>query len=106
MVTFDDFKKLQLRVAQIEQAEKVEGADKLLKLQLKIGSESRQIIAGIAKHYQPEQLIGKKIIVIVNLEPAKIRGIESNGMLLAASKGKDMVLLTVDTDIESGAKIG
>ena len=106
MITFDDFKKLQLRVAQIEQAEKVEGADKLLKLQLKIGSESRQIIAGIAKHYQPEQLIGKKIVVIVNLEPAKIRGVESNGMLLAASKGNDMVLLTVDGDIESGAKIG
>jgi len=105
LVAFDDFKKLQLRVAEIVEAEKVEGADKLLKLQLKIGPEKRQIVAGIAKVYSPEQIIGKKVIVIVNLQPAKIRGIESNGMLLAASHGGQMVLVTVDKDIESGAKI-
>ena len=104
-VTYDDFKKLQLRVAEVIEAEKVEGADKLLKLQLKIGSEKRQIVAGIAKVYSPEEIIGKKIVVIVNLEPAKIRGVESNGMLLAASKGNEMVLVSVDKDIESGAKI-
>jgi methionyl-tRNA synthetase len=104
-VTYDDFKKLKLRVAEVLEAEKVEGADKLLKLQIQIGKEKRQIIAGIAKHYSAEDLIGKKIIVIVNLEPAKIRGVESNGMLLAASKGKELVLVSVDKDIESGAKI-
>jgi len=104
-ITYDDFKKLKLRVAEVIGAEKVEGADKLLKLQIKIGNEKRQIVAGIAKIYSPEELIGKKIIVIVNLEPAKIRGIESNGMLLAASKGKEMVLVSIDKDIESGAKI-
>jgi methionyl-tRNA synthetase len=103
--TFDDFKKLQFKVAEVVEAEKVEGADKLLKLKINIGREERQIVAGIAKYYQPEQLIGKKIIVVVNLEPARIRGIESNGMLLAASQGQDLVLLTVDQDIDSGAKI-
>lgn len=104
-VTYDDFKKLQLRVAEVITAEKVEGADKLLKLQIKIGTENRHIVAGVAKYYAPEQMVGKKLIVIANLEPARIRGIESNGMLLAASNGDKMVLLTVDGDIESGAKI-
>ncbi len=105
-VKYDDFAKIDLRVAEIKEAEKVEGADKLLKLQLEIGQEKRQIIAGIAKHYQPEQLVGKKIVVICNLEPATIRGVESNGMLLAASKGKKLTLVTVEDDIISGAKIG
>ena len=87
MITLEDFSKLDLRVAQILEAEKVEGADKLLKLQIDLGEEKRQIVAGIAERFSPTELIGKKIVVIVNLKPAKIRGIESNGMLLAAGGG-------------------
>jgi methionyl-tRNA synthetase len=105
-ITFDDFKKIQLRVAEIIEAKKVEGADKLLRLKIKIGDEQRQIVAGIAKVYAPEEIVGKKIIIVANLQPAKIRGIESNGMLLAASLGDKMVLVGLDKDIESGAKIG
>lgn len=104
-IAYEDFAKLKMKVAEVIEAEKVEGADKLLKLQIQIGKEKRQIVAGIANHYEPQTLIGKKIIVVVNLEPAKIRGIESNGMLLAASKGKDLTLLTIDKDLDSGAKI-
>ncbi len=104
-ISFDDFKKIKMRVAEVVSAEKVKGADKLLKLQIKIGQEHRQIVAGIAEVYNPEQIVGKKIIVMVNLEPAKIRGLESNGMLLAATKKDKLVLLTVDTDIDSGAKV-
>ncbi|MCD6162208.1 MAG: methionine--tRNA ligase [candidate division Zixibacteria bacterium] len=105
-ITFDDFKKLKLRVAEVISAEKVKGTDKLLKLQIKIGQEQRQIVAGIAKTYKPEEMIGKKIVVVINLEPAQIRGVKSNGMLLAASKKDKMVLLTIDSDMDSGAKIG
>jgi methionyl-tRNA synthetase len=105
-ITFDDFKKIQLRVAEVIEAKKVEGADKLLQLKIKIGDEQRQIIAGIAKAYAPEEMIGKKIIVVANLQPAKIRGVESNGMLLAASLDDKMVLVGLDKDIDSGAKIG
>jgi methionyl-tRNA synthetase len=105
-ITFDDFKKIQLRVAEVLEAQKVAGADKLLQLKIKIGDEQRQIVAGIAKAYSPEEIIGKKIIVVANLQPAKIRGIESNGMLLAASLGDKMVLVGLDKDIDSGAKVG
>ncbi len=106
--SFDDFAKLQLRVAEIKAAEKVEGADKLLKLQLDLNGEARQIIAGIAKHYAPEDLPGKRIVIIANLAPATIRGVESRGMLLAASKGKKKLTLitTDDPDFASGAKVG
>ncbi len=105
-ITFDDFKKIQLRVAEVIEAKKVEGADKLLQLKIKIGDEQRQIVAGIAKVYSPEEIVGKKIVIVANLQPAKIRGIESNGMLLAASLKDKMVLVGLDKDIESGAKIG
>jgi methionyl-tRNA synthetase len=93
-------------VAEVIEAAKVTGADKLLQLKIKIGDEQRQIVAGIAKAYTPEEMVGKKIIVVANLQPAKIRGIESNGMLLAASMGDKMVLVGLDKDIDSGAKIG
>ncbi len=96
---------MELRVAEVLSAERVEGADKLLKLQIDIGTEKRQIIAGVAQHYTPEKITGMKIIVIANLKPAVIRGIESNGMLLAASKGKKLTLLTPDEDLPPGAKI-
>ena len=105
LVSIKDFAKIQLRVAEILTAEPVAGADKLLKLKIDIGNEQRQLVAGIAKHYDFRELPGKKIIVIINLEKAVIRGVESQGMLLAASKGKKMKLLTIDGDIPVGAKI-
>ena len=105
LMSIDEFKKFELRVAEILSAEKIEGADKLLKLQVDIGTEKRQLVAGIAKFYPAEELSGKKIIIIANLQKAEIRGVESQGMLLAASKGKKLRLLTIDGDIPVGAKI-
>jgi methionyl-tRNA synthetase len=105
VISIDDFAKIELRVAEVVEAEKVKNADKLLKLQVKIGDERRQIVAGIAKHYEPEKLIGKKIIVVVNLKPAKLRGVESQGMLLAASDSQKLTLVTVDEQIDSGARV-
>ncbi len=104
-VDYKAFEKLQLRTAVITAAEKVPGATKLLRLEILMGEERRQIVAGIALHYEPEQLIGKTIVVVANLEPAKIRGIESQGMLLAASKGERLRLITVDGDLASGAVV-
>ena len=92
-------------MAEVLEAEKVEGAEKLLILQIDIGSEKRQIVAGIAQHYAPDEIVGKKIIVVKNLKPAKIRDIQSNGMLLAATKKKELTLLTLDKDLPVGAKI-
>ncbi len=106
LIDISEFGKVQLVVAQVLEAEKVEGADKLLRLQIDIGSEKRQIVAGIAEHYRPEEIINKKIVVVKNLKPAKIRGIESNGMLLAAKKGKQLTLVTPSADIPPGASIG
>ncbi|MBE3578381.1 MAG: methionine--tRNA ligase [Caldanaerobacter subterraneus] len=104
-ITIEDFSKVQLRVAEILEAEKVEGSDKLIKMKLKVGEEIRQIVGGIGKYYSPEELIGKKIIIVYNLRPRKLMGIESQGMLLAATNEGKMALLTVDKDIESGSKI-
>jgi methionyl-tRNA synthetase len=106
LISIDQFFRSQLRTAIITDAEKVKGAKKLLQLTIEIGDENRQIVAGIAEHYQPEELIGKTIVVVANLEPAKIRGIESQGMLLAASKGDTLRLVTTDGPIEAGSKIG
>ncbi|NMB25220.1 MAG: methionine--tRNA ligase [Firmicutes bacterium] len=105
LIDIDDFAKLDLRVAEIKQAEPVPGADRLLQLQIKIGTEERQIVAGIAQHYQPEALIGKHIVVVANLKPAKVRGVVSEGMLLAASTPDGLGLLTVERDIPSGAQV-
>lgn len=105
VIEYGDFSKLQLRTAKILAAERVPGADKLLKLQIAIGEEQRQIVAGIALHYAPEQLIGKTIVVVANLKPAKIRGVESNGMLLAASHGATLKLVTVDGELPGGATV-
>ena len=103
VVTFDEFQKLKLKTAKILKAESVEGADRLLKLQIDVGGCERQIVAGIAEYYSPESLIGKTIVIVANLKPAKIRGVESNGMLLAAKKGKELSLITVDSvEMESG----
>jgi methionyl-tRNA synthetase len=84
-IAIDDFLKVEMRVGQIQSAEKVAGADKLLKLMVDIGSEVRQIVAGIATAYEPEKLVGRKVVVVVNLAPRKLRGVESNGMVVAAS---------------------
>jgi len=106
IITFDDFEKVELKTALVVEAEKVEGADRLLRLQIEVGDEKRQIVAGIAEHYTPEDIIGKMIIIIANLEPATIREIESNGMLLAAKKGKELSLITIDSDkVKCGMKI-
>ncbi|MBN1464963.1 methionine--tRNA ligase [candidate division KSB1 bacterium] len=105
-ISIDELAKVQLRVAKIVAAEKVEKADKLLKMDIQMGDEQRQIVAGIALHYSPEALIGKKIIVVANLQPAKIRGIESNGMLLAAQDDQgNLSLLGLDKDVNDGASV-
>ncbi|MCX7708870.1 MAG: methionine--tRNA ligase [Clostridia bacterium] len=104
-ITIDDFAKIDLRVAKVLEAEKVEGADKLLKLKLEMGSEIRQVVSGIAKHYQPADIIGKYVILVANLKPVKLRGIESQGMILAASNDEKLLLASIDGTIESGAKV-
>jgi methionyl-tRNA synthetase len=105
LLDISEFAKLKMVVAEVITAEKVEGTDKLLKLRINIGSEERQIVAGIAEHYTPDDMIGRKIIVIKNLKPARIRGIDSNGMLLAAHKGKKLTLVVPDSDLPSGSAI-
>ena len=104
MITIDDFKKINLRVAKIISAERVEGSEKLLKLQVDIGEEQRQIVAGIGLAYNPEALIGKEIIVVVNLEPRLLMGVESQGMLLAAGNNNP-ILLRPDEDVPPGSPI-
>ena len=105
-ITIDDFAKVELRVAQVKVAEKVKGADKLLRLEVDLGTETRQILAGIAESYAPETLIGRKIVIVANLAPRKMRGLESNGMLLAASlEGGKPVLATFLEDVPVGARL-
>jgi methionyl-tRNA synthetase len=104
-ITIDDFARIDLRVAQVLAAEKIEGSDKLLKLQIRIGNEERQLVAGIAQHYTPESLVGTEIVVVANLKPAKLRGVLSQGMLLAASDGKTLGLLRPERTVEPGAKV-
>ena len=105
-ISFEQFKKVDLRVATVIEAEKVEKADKLLKMKINLGAEQRTIIAGIALNYKPEEIVGKQIVVVANLEPAKIRGIESNGMLLAAVVDDNQLTLIVPkTEMPDGTKI-
>lgn len=105
LVTIDDFHKLDLRVAEIIKAEKHPNADKLLVFQLKVGDETRQVVSGISKYYKPEDLVGKKVVMVYNLKPVTLRGVESRGMLLAAEKEKKLTLLSTLEDIEGGATI-
>ena len=107
MITIDDFAKVELRVAQVLVAEPVKGADRLLRLEVNLGYEVRQIVAGIAGAYEPEKLIGRKVVIVANLQPRKLRGLESNGMIVAASlgeKGKP-VLAGFLEDVEIGARL-
>jgi len=104
-ISIDDFRSIEMRTATILAAEKVEGADKLLKVQVELSGKRRQIIAGIAASYQPDELIGKQVIVAANLKPVKIRGHESCGMLLAVKQGKNFSLLTTDKKVNSGKRV-
>ena len=104
LVSFADFQKLDLRVARVLSAEPIQGADRLLKLQVDLGTEKRQLVAGIAEHYTPDALIGKQVIVVANLEPATIRNVESSGMILAAS-GESVVLATPELDVPLGTQV-
>ncbi|HOP92733.1 MAG TPA: methionine--tRNA ligase [Acetivibrio thermocellus] len=104
-ITIEDFEKLDLRVGKVLEAQKVENADKLLKLKIEVGNEVRQVVSGIAKYYSPEELKGKYVVLVANLKPVKLRGIESQGMILAASDDKDLVLVTIDKEINSGTKV-
>ncbi|MFZ5752850.1 MAG: methionine--tRNA ligase [Bacillota bacterium] len=104
-ISIEDFARIDLRVAEVLAAEKVEKADKLLKLEIKLGEETRTIVSGIAKHYAPEELVGKKVIIVANLKPAKLRGIVSQGMILAASHEDTLEVLTVAKDLPSGSKV-
>ncbi|MDI3534033.1 MAG: methionyl-tRNA synthetase [Thermosediminibacterales bacterium] len=105
MITIDEFARMDLRVARVLEAEKVEKTDKLLKLILDVGGEKRQVVSGIAKHYLPEELIGKNVILVANLKPAKLKGIESKGMILAVSKEGELSLLTTDKLIDTGLRV-
>jgi len=106
LVTIDDFKRIDLRVAEIKAAERVEGTDKLMKLTIDVGAETRTLVAGIAERYQAADLVGRRIIVLANLQPRKLRGIESKGMLLAASWGDgELAIVGVDGAAPPGAKV-
>jgi tRNA-binding protein len=105
-ISYDDFAKLELRVAKVLEARPHPNADRLVLLQVDVGDQQKQIVAGIRQHYAPEQLVGKLIVVVNNLEPAMLRGEPSNGMLLAATSGEKVVVLTVDDpDCLVGSKI-
>lgn len=104
-ITISDFAKIDLRVAKVLDAEKVAGADKLLKLKLEVGREVREVVSGIAAYYSPEKLVGKYVVLIANLAPAKIRGIESKGMILAASNDGGLKIVSIDGEIETGSGI-
>jgi methionyl-tRNA synthetase len=105
IITFDEFKRMDFKVGEITKAERVEGTEKLIKMEVNIGTETRQMVAGIADKYSPEELAGKKVIVIVNLKPAVIRGVESRGMLLAAEVGGKAILPVFTEDVPAGAKV-
>lgn len=104
-ITIDDFMKIQLKTAKVLSAERVPKSEKLLKLQVSLGSEQRQIVAGIGKKYEPEALIGKTIVIVANLKPAKLMGIESQGMILAAGDSEVRGLATILEEVEPGTKV-
>ena len=105
MITFDEFKKMELKVAEVKSVEDHPNADKLIVLQIDLGDEQRQLVAGLKGHYDADSLVGKKIVVVTNLQPAMLRGVESNGMLLAAVDGDELSVLTLDRDLKAGASV-
>ena len=104
-ISIDDFRKIDLKVATIKSAEAHPNADKLMVLQIDLGGEQRQICAGIRNHYTPEELVGKQIVVVANLETAKLRGMESQGMLLAASDEGRVIIMTPEKSVQAGAQV-
>jgi methionyl-tRNA synthetase len=104
-ITIEEFQKIQLKTARVLSAERVPKSEKLLKLQVSLGSEQRQIVAGIGKKYEPESLVGKTIIVVANLKPAKLMGIESQGMVLAAGDSEVRGLATILEEVDPGTKV-
>jgi tRNA-binding protein len=105
MISIDEFRKVELKVATIKSAEPHPNADKLMLLQVDLGTEQRQICAGIRNHYTPEELVGRQIVVVANLETATLRGLESQGMLLAASDEGRVVILSPEKAVQPGAKV-
>ena len=107
MITLEDFKKIELKVAQILCAEKIPKTDKLLKVKVDLGAEERTLVAGLGAHYTPEELIGLQVIVVANLQPATIKGIESNGMMLGVgcSDRNDIALLTINREAPNGTRV-
>ena len=105
IITIDEFFKTQLKVAEVVACEKVEKADKLLKLTLKVGEETRTVVSGIAKSYTPEEMVGKRVVLVANLKPAKLRGIESQGMILCATDGDGVVLVSPEKVVASGSEV-
>jgi methionyl-tRNA synthetase len=107
LIGIDDFGRVEMRVGTVLLAERIPKADRLLRLEIELGEASpRQVLAGIAAYYQPEELVGRRVVVVANLQPRKLRGLESNGMLLAASaEGDRPVLVTVTEDVPNGARL-
>ena len=105
MISFDDFSKLELRVGKVVEAEPVEGSEKLLKLKVDLGDEQRQIIAGVGLVYSPEDMANREVVIVANLEPRMLMGLESQGMLLAADSEEGPVLLMPDHEVPPGVKI-
>jgi len=106
LITYDDFMKTELKVAEVIEAEKIKKSKKLLKLKVKLGDEVRQVVAGIALGYEPEEMIGKKVVIVANLQPAKLMGEESNGMILAVENEKgNLEVLTVSNSVINGTRV-
>lgn len=105
MITYEDFSKIELKVARVIEAEKVENSEKLIRLKIKVGEKEKQIVAGIGKFYKPQDLINKLIVIVDNLEPKKLMGFESEGMLLAASNEEELSLIIPDKEIKDGSPI-
>ncbi len=104
-ITIEDFARIDLRVARVVEASAIDGADRLLRLVVDLGGETRQLVAGIKKTYAPETLVGKHIIVVANLKPAQLRGVESRGMLLAASTDDGPIVATFEKEVAPGSKV-
>ena len=105
MITIEQFRGLELRVGTVKHAEPHPNADRLLVLRVDIGTEERQVVAGIRAHYDPAALVGRQVVVVANLEPAKLRGVESQGMVLAAADGERVILVRPDDAVTAGAVV-
>jgi methionine--tRNA ligase beta chain len=105
MITIDDFKKIELKIGKVLEAERVEGSEKLLKLKVDLGTETRQVLAGIGRAYAPEVMVGRHIVIVANLEPRMLMGLESQGMLLAAGNAEGPVILMPEKEVAPGTEV-